>query len=141
MSFTRGGKKRRKHFDWYYDSNLQRVQIVNEDGREHEYSLAEIQSIIKTIHKRFGTHYFPLANNVEKLSNGTEHLGLGTIILELSQSTIAHAQGASYLGVVLEECGFLMWNGKYLGIAWKLLLNYLESKQIESCLIRKSQPQ
>ncbi len=141
MSFTRGGKKRRKHFDWYYDSNLQRVLIVNEDGREHKYPLSEIHSILRIIHHRFGTDYFPLANNVEKLSNGTEGMGLGTIILELGQSTVAHAQGASYLGVVLEECGFFLWNGKHRGIEWKLLLKIIETNEIEPCLNRNNQPQ
>ena len=48
---------------------------------------------------------FPLANNVQHLRDGTEKMGLGRAILDLKGSTISHAQGSSYLGVVLEECG------------------------------------
>ena len=120
MSITRGGKSRRKRFGWHFDAGSSRIAIENEDGKKHSYSVLEIRDILNTIHHRFGTNYFPLANNVEKLSNGTEKIGLGTIILEREDSDVYHAQGSSYLGVVLEERGYFIWNGKHRGIEWRL---------------------
>jgi len=48
-------------------------------------------------------------------------MGLGKAILELDDSDVTHAQGSSYLGVVLEECGYFVWNGKHRGIHWRLI--------------------
>jgi hypothetical protein len=120
MSITRGGEKLRKQFDWRFDAILNRVLITNEDGREHMFTLQEIQSILETIQEQFGAGFFPLANNVVKLTNGTERLGLGKVILEHEGSDVDHAQGSSYLGVVLEESGYFEWNGRHHGIEWKL---------------------
>ena len=98
-----------------------KISIKNEDGKIHEYSVHEIENILKNLKVRFGNGFFPLANNVEKLHKGSERLGLGRMILEQRPADIYHAQGSSYLGVVMEECGYFEWNGIRRGIEWCLI--------------------
>jgi len=121
MSYTRGGYVNRKRFTWFLDIDPGKLIIVKENGQKLSYSLREIQNILKASKTRFSTGYIPLANNVELLSNGTEQAGLGTIILKQYPRDISRAQGASYLGVVLEECGYLKWNGRNKGIEWRMI--------------------
>lgn len=78
-------------------------------------------NILNTIKSDFGNEYFPLANNVAKLGDGTEIRGLGTIILDQRPRDITHAQGSSYLGPVFEEIGYFRWNEKRRGIKWRLI--------------------
>ena len=121
VSVTRGGPSKGKRFRWHFDEVSQKIRIENEDRMDlHSYTVEEIQAILKTIYREFQQGYFPLANNVQHLRDGTEKMGLGKAILELKGSTISHAQGSSYLGVVLEECGYLLWNGEHKGIQWRL---------------------
>lgn len=75
--------------------------------------------------------------NVENLGNGTETMGLGMIILFEGKNDIRHAQGASYLGVVLENVGYLKWNGKTRGIEWRLININFDLSTIENQLKRK----
>ncbi len=137
MAFTRGSENKRKRFNWHYEPFSKKVQILNEDGKEHTYSVHEVQRILARLYKEFGLNYFPLANNVENLGNGTETMGLGMIILFEGKKEIRHAQGASYLGVVLENVGYLKWNGKTRGIEWRLIDNNFELPTIENRLKRK----
>lgn len=118
MLVTHGGSKA-KWFDWVFQNDY--VKIKNENGRQEEYSLTEIFDIINWLTKEFGSSWFPLANNVEKLGQGTEVDGLGVAILLQRPGNISHAQGASYLGVVLEYVGILEWNNKPRGIQWRLI--------------------
>lgn len=85
------------------------------------YQLDEIVTIINWLQKEFGTKWFPLANDVQKLGNGTEVTGLGVAILNHAPGDIEHAQGASYLGVVLDHLGVLKWNGRRRGIKWQII--------------------
>lgn len=128
VSETHGGRSKR--FSWEYQPVTNRLAIENEDGLEHQYELSEIHQVLKRLEEQFGDQSFPLGNNVEKLYDGTEVPGLGTTILELKPGNIRHAQGASYLGVVLEECGYLMWNQKKRGIEWRLVLTELRKESI-----------
>jgi hypothetical protein len=116
MSRTHGGKA--IDFSWHF--SVDQLTIKNERGIVHDYSLDEMAAILSAIKENFSSTWFPLANNVEKLSNRSEIKGLGTLILDYKPNDIKHAQGASYLGVVLEEIGFFEWNGKTKGIKWKL---------------------
>jgi hypothetical protein len=126
MSVTRGGPSKGKRFRWHFDKVSQKVRIENEDRKDlHSYTVEEIQAILKSIQREFKEGYFPLANNVECLRNGTEKMGLGRAILDLEGSIICHAQGSSYLGVVLEECGYFigMRNTRgYSGGSMRLIL-------------------
>jgi len=118
MLVTHGGRKA-KRFDWVFQDDY--VKIKNENGRQEDYSLAEIFDIINWLTKQFGLSWFPLANNVEKLGQDTEVDGLGVAILRQRPGNISHAQGASYLGVVLEYVGILEWNNKQRGIQWRII--------------------
>lgn len=120
-SVTHGPPHRRRRFVWHFDNGRKLLHIKNEFNREHEYSLDEVQAILRMLYRHFGMDYFPLANNVELLGNGTEQMGLGKAILEQEDAAVAHAQGASYLGVVLEECGYLEWNQQHMGIEWRMV--------------------
>ena len=118
MSVTHGG--RYKIFEWQLIGD--KIHIRNEDGREHTYSLSETYKIIKWLRVNFGKDWFPLANNVELMGRGKEKDGLGIAILNLSPDDITHAQGSSYLGVVIEEIGIFEWNGAIRGIQWRLAI-------------------
>lgn len=75
-SETRGGTKRRKKFKWWYDEEKSLLNIENEEGLFHRFHIGEILKILHTVKSEFGENYFPLANNVEKLGNGSEVRGL-----------------------------------------------------------------
>jgi len=121
MSETRGGERRRKPFQWSFSHHDQAVIIENENGRVQTYALSDIGSILRRLCDDFGSGFFPLANNVKHLGDRTERNGLGMTILAQRPGDVTHAQGASYLGVVLEECGYFQWNGKHRGIEWRLI--------------------
>jgi hypothetical protein len=118
MLMTHGGRKA-KHFDWGFRNDY--VKIKNENERQEEYSLAEIFAVLGWLTDRFGPDWFPLANNVEKLWNDEEIDGLGVAILRQQPRNISHAQGSSYLGIVLEHVGILEWNNRKRGIEWRIL--------------------
>ena len=117
MLYTHGGKSRT--FQWRFVNDL--LTIENEFGRIHEYQLAEIYNILQWLQCEFHNEWFPLANNVEKLGNGTEKKGLGAAIYRQKPGDVTHAQGSSYLGVVLEWAQLLEWNGAKKGIQWRII--------------------
>lgn len=131
VSETRG---HRKMFRWEFESGSDQLFIESDEGIKHEYSLTEIQRILERLNEEFGDGFFPLGNDVAKLGNGTEVAGLGNTILEKFPKDVSHAQGASYLGVVLEECGYLEWNGQRRGIEWRLIRTDLETAAIAARL-------
>ena len=118
MLMTHGGR-RAKRFDWAFSNDY--VRIKNENERQEEYSLAEIFAVLDWLTQRFGADWFPLANNVEKLWHNEEADGLGVAILRQQPRNISHAQGSSYLGVVLEHVGILEWNNRQRGIEWRII--------------------
>ncbi len=133
MSVTHGGRARR--FKWFFvDEHL---VIENESGLKHTYSAEEILAILSGIQTEFGDRWFPLANNVEKMRRGTEIPGLGMAIYRLRPGDTLHAQGASYLGVVLDEVGILEWNGKSRGISWRLKVDPKEPEALRARLGRQ----
>lgn len=130
MATTHGGRSR--DFVWKLrDSDL---VIHSSSGMNHEYSLREILSIIQELRATFGEGWIPLANNVEKMYSGTEIPGLGMAIYRLRPGDTMHAQGASYLGVVLERIGIFEWNGLKKGIAWRLQRNLTDIASLKSLL-------
>ncbi len=87
----------------------------------HEYTTGEILRVISWLYNIFGETYFPLGNNVVDLSTGNATDGLGKAIYENDDSrNTFHAQGASYLGVILSEAGIFEWNQEQKGICWKI---------------------
>jgi hypothetical protein len=117
MLITHGGKAIR--FDWIFQGD--QITITNEKGRMHVYPVSEIFNIINLLTERFGDGWFPLGNNVAKLGKGTEVEGLGTAILRQQPKNITHAQGSSYLGLVLEHVGIFEWNNKAWRIKWRTI--------------------
>jgi len=110
-SYTRGGTNKRIGFEWWFDETRNSVMIENERRKSHDFQFDEILKILQKIKTDFGDCFFPLANNVEKLTNGTEMRGLGTVIRDLTRGKVGyekvrHAQGSSYIGPVLEEIGY-----------------------------------
>lgn len=97
------------------------LQIESESGMSHAYSFQETLAILRLLHAHFRDNWFPLANNVEKLHHGTERYGLGGAIHQQKPGDTLHAQGASYLGVVLEQAGILEWNGMARDIQWRIV--------------------
>lgn len=126
---THGGRYR--DFEWWIDGDTLRIR--NTDGLEHSYSLTEIVTILGKLHQEFGTDWFPLGNNVEKLHRETERPGLGATIYAQPKSNTLHAQGASYLGVILEQARILGWNHERRGIEWRIGLLPLS----ENALVRQ----
>jgi hypothetical protein len=118
MLMTHGGH-RAKRFEWSFHDDY--IRIKNENHRLEEYSLEEVSAILQWLADRFGLDWFPLANNVEKLGNGEEIDGLGVAILRQQPRNISHAQGSSYLGVVLEHVGILEWNNRAKEIKWRII--------------------
>ena len=114
-SCTRGGPNKRIIFKWWINANHRTLMIHTENDRQHEFPVDEILEILRRTRAEFGNSYFPLANNVKKLGNGTEARGLGTIILDISPRDITHAQAASYLGPIMEEIRYFEWNEKKQG--------------------------
>ena len=132
MATTHGGRSR--DFDWKVRDKI--LVIESESGMHHEYSLREILSIIRVLRLAFGKRWIPLANNVEKMYSGTEKEGLGTTIYALKPGDTMHAQGASYLGVVLERAKIFEWNGKKKGIAWRFRNDVDDIASLERMLKR-----
>ena len=75
---TRGGVLKRKRF--YYRWDGRSLHIHRESGCHDEFPVSEIADILKRLDDQFTAGWFPLANNVEKLSNSTEKAGLGQVL-------------------------------------------------------------
>lgn len=121
MTTTRGSVSRRRQFSWTYDSQTKSLVAINDRHRALSYDIENVLEILSSLEAQFGDDFFLLANNVALLGRGEEKPGLATTILQSYQGDITRAQGASYLGVILEELGYLEWNKKTYGIAWRLL--------------------
>lgn len=130
MSTTRGGARKAKQFSWHYDPDSRSVVIINENGRGLVYTVQQVAATLAALKASFGTREIPLANNVAKLGDGSEQPGLGTVLYGIEADT-TFAQGASYLGVVLEELGYLRWNGRSRGIGWRLTDVPLDAERLE----------
>ena len=131
---TRGGSKKRIEFEWWFDENINLLMIETEKRHKHQFYFDEVLKILRKIKSEFGSEYFPLANNVEKLGNGNEIRGLGTLILDLNPGEVTHAQGSSYLGPVLEEIGYFEWNEKQVGIKWRLIRSDIDAADLKNRL-------
>jgi len=113
---TRGGRAIK--FNYEYTNAC--ISIINEKGRVDHFENNKTEEILTSLYHQFGNDWFPLANNVERLGNGTEIPGLGRTILDAYPCNIEQAQAASYLGPIMEDMGLFEWNGKARGIAWRL---------------------
>ena len=130
MSTTHGGKA--KEFDWFFQSD--QLVIKTKDRKTHQYSLQEVIDVLSALRSKFGHDWYPLANNIQKMYEQTERPGLGSTIYALRPGDTYHAQGASYLGVALEEAHILEWNGRMKGIEWRIVAGSLEGESIRHAL-------
>ena len=134
---TRGGVLKRKRF--YYRWDGRSLHIHRESGWHDEFPVSEIADILKRLDDQFTAGWFPLANNVEKLSNSTEKAGLGQTILQGQgqHGNVRHAQASSYLGVVLEDLGLATWNGLHKGIQWRLIRKPPSTEELARLIARR----
>jgi hypothetical protein len=128
---TQGGARGRR-FGWWVSE--ERLILENENRLKHEFLFVEIYSLLQDLKAQFGSDWIPLANNVEKLYRVTEVFGLGSAIYARCPGDTLHAQGASYLGVVLEQCGLFRWNGQVRGIAWSIVETPATVDALKECL-------
>jgi hypothetical protein len=119
-AITRGGKA--KEFLWAFEPHIDSLKIDRGLANPDYFKIHEVFSVVHILYDHFGSDWYPLANNVEKMGNETERVGLGTTIFSISRD-ITHAQAASQLGVILEKLGIFEWNNKLRGIAWRLRVN------------------
>lgn len=120
ISETHDTPGKEKLFTWWIDRERGTVRISTEIMTEREYSLDEIRFILQLLREQFGDNWFALGNNASLIHSGKELPGLGTTLLRLRPNDMKHLQGCAYLGVILEECGFLKWNGKGSPVGWRL---------------------
>jgi hypothetical protein len=123
LSFGTKGGKQIPFKSWMEGENL---MMCNINGLAHKFDLNEIIGVLKDLEKNvsngeFHGGWIPLANNVELMNGGGEKNGFGMAILRQQPGEILHAQGASYLGPILEEINVLEWNGRRKGICWRLV--------------------
>lgn len=134
---THGGGSA-KGFDWSFNDDC--IRISNENERREEYSLAEVFAVLDWLKHKFAADWFPLANNVKKLGQDDEANGLGVSILYQQPGKISHAQGASYLGVVLEHLGLLEWNKRQKGIEWRIIRQPNSLEDLRKVVVTKPMP-
>ena len=114
---TNGGSKS-KSFRWWWDEPT--LHIERENGQHNQFPMADLRKILQSLESQFHSGWFPLANDVAKMSNGTEKPGLGMTIFRIRPGDTMSAQASSYLGVVFEHVGLTTWNGKHRSIEWCL---------------------
>lgn len=108
-------------FRWLFDIDKDSIIIDRDLSRPDEFSTAEIFYLLHRLYDRFGHDWFPLANNVQRLPEGTEVDGLGSTLYRMSPDT-THAQAASQLGPILMQYGLFEWNQRSNGIRWRIVV-------------------
>ncbi|HZJ58537.1 MAG TPA: hypothetical protein VFD57_05650 [Clostridia bacterium] len=118
MGLTLGSKQ--KEFRWRYSkaNGLVIIRTFKNGNKKTEFSNEDIDSIINFI-KEEGI--VPLANNVVKLSNGTEKEGIGRFIYQNISNDTTNAQTASQLASILYNTGVLGYNGAVRGMEFWIL--------------------
>ena len=116
---TRGGVNKQKGFR--YEITDSGLDIFTDRVTNHgllKVSFAQLECIMQTLDNQFPKKYFPLENSKPIKHKKILNPGLG---LASTECGIADATCASYIGPILEDLGFLEWNGKRKGIEWKLV--------------------
>jgi len=117
-SFPLSTRGRGRKFRYEYSNEC--IVMTNENNRIEWFEKQKAEEILTSLHRQFGNNWFPLANNVEKLGNGTEIPGLGRTILDAYPGNISKAQAASYFAPIMEDLGLFEWNGRSHAIAWRV---------------------
>lgn len=117
---------KQKEFKWRYSKSdgIVITRTFKSGTNKTEFSNEDIDKIINFIKEK---GIVPLANNVEKLANGTEKEGIGSFIYQNISSDMANAQAASQLVSILYNVGVLGYNGAARGMEfWALEENWKE---------------
>ena len=120
ISQTHDKPGKQKLFEWVFDPAAESLRITTEMMTEREYTLDEIRFVLQMLQEQFGAEWFPLANDPALLHAGKERPGLGMMLWKLRRD-VKHAQGAVYLGVILEELGLLEWNRRDSPVGWRVM--------------------
>lgn len=99
-----------KEFKWRYSSydGLVINRSFKNGNHETVFSDKGIKKVINYIKKK---ERIPLANNVEKLTNGTEKEGLGSFIYQNISKNTADAQAESHLASIMYNLGIFGYIG------------------------------
>lgn len=119
---TQGGRQR--EFQWRIDDDRQ-VLLLKRFTKPEQFAVSGLFLLVHRIYDEFGFDWFPLANNVTKLMDGTEKLGLGVMIHEIFRNvskgkSVSNGQAASQIGVILQYIGIFESNNLMRGIEWRL---------------------
>ncbi len=129
IAFTLGGKHKR--FWWKINKNYT-LEIIRKFNSGNGKIILETftEEEIKKIQKFINHNKIPLANNVQKLKNGTEKEGLGKFLYEKLNKNTTQAQLASHISTIFYNSGTWDYNEKKRDMLfwkksedWKNLLN------------------
>lgn len=115
---TFGGKT--KSFWWRLDGNFN-ILIIRQfkgfgDVASRLISKTDLEKIDNFMESK---EWVDLANNIEKINNGSEKDGLGKYLFESLGWKVGDAQLASHLGVIFTLSGVWSFNGRKRGIQFK----------------------
>lgn len=118
FSTTFGGKA--KSFWWRVDENLNILVMRKFNGLKYKnFKLIRKEELQKIDNYMNGKEWVDLANNIEKIGNGTEKDGLGKYLFQSLGWKAGDAQLASHLGVIFTLSGAWSFNGSKKGIQFK----------------------
>lgn len=110
------------------------LTVHNKNNRDLlQISFIQLACILKTLGDQFVNNFFPLENNVSSAHKKILNPGLG---LATNNCGIVDVTYASYIGPILEDLGFLDWNGKRKGIEWRLVDQPASAAEIEERVLQ-----
>lgn len=129
LAFTLGGKHKRFWWKINKDYSLEIIRKFNSgNGKITLETFTEKE--IKNIQQFINGSKIPLANNVQKIKDGTEKEGLGKFLYENLNKNTTQAQLASHISTIFYNSGTWDYNGKKKDMLfwkksedWKNLLN------------------
>lgn len=105
------------------------ISRMYQSGKPHEKEITQAElTKINAYIERSG--WIDLANNVEKLRNGTEKEGFGWYLYNMLNWTVEEAQLSSHLGALFVHAGIWQSNGKKTGIKFKKTNEKWEEKLV-----------
>jgi len=119
---TFGGKA--KDFWWRVEENgditIRRVFATRGQRDDVRVRTVTREELGRLLDAMSDGEWWPLANSVEKLTNGTEQHGLGKFLYEQLGWTCTEAQLAGHLGVILTSAGVWEWNDRKRDMKFRL---------------------
>jgi hypothetical protein len=115
-----------KDFRWKIDNNYNIIILRKFRSSQQIYeTLIRYYIINDLIDYLPNDEWFHLANNVEKLANGTEINGIGKYLYDQGFSN-TDCQTASHLGTIFYQAGIWLYNGQRKRIGFKKNSDILE---------------